>query len=236
LNLSVFRSSKFSGNLEPFECEPRKGRLGDTSVIHKILIVVLAAFAFWLMLRVGEGEREFRESQQALRRVTSWRQEIRVGDEVNQQAAIMCPDDERGPGHTASQPKDGEKSDPKAESSGKPPEKSEYVPRGTAPCEKLAHGEHLYPLPDYDHLIQHTRIVKGAVDTVRGLECQEWITNRVVSGRFAPAQPLDNAQICIGLHDHLPRRVKYENAEYIFYDWNTFIQIERSQVPRAPLP
>ena len=44
-------------------------------MIYKILIVVLAAFAFWLMFRFGEGEREFRESQQALRHVSSWRQE-----------------------------------------------------------------------------------------------------------------------------------------------------------------
>jgi hypothetical protein len=202
-------------------------------VIYKVLIVVLAAFTFWLMLRAGEGEREFRESQQALRRVTSWRQEARLGAQVSQQAEITCPDDERGPGRSASHLKSGEASDPKVESSEKSPEKSASVPKVTAPCEKLVHGEHLYPLPDYDHLIDHTRIVKGAVDTVRGLKCQEWTTNRVVSSRFAPAQPLDNAQICIGLDDHLPRRVKYQTSEYIFYDWNTLVQPKGNS---APLP
>ena len=106
----------------------------------------------------------------------------------------------------------------------------------TSACEKLRHGDYLYPLPDYDHLIEHTRITKGAVDTVQGLKCQEWTTTRAVSGRFAAAQPLDNAQICIGLQDHLPRRIKYENAEYIFYDWNTPIKIEGGHVPRVPLP
>jgi len=106
----------------------------------------------------------------------------------------------------------------------------------SAACEKLVRGEYLYPLPDYDHLIQHARIVKGAVDIVQGLKCQEWTTSRTVSGRFAPAQPLDDAQICIGLYDHLPRRIKYQKAEYIFYDWNKPIQIEGYQAPRVPLP
>ena len=124
-------------------------------MIYKILIVVLAAFAFWLMFRVGEGEREFRESQQALRHVTSWRQEARVGAQVNQQAEIMCPDDERGPGQTASQSKDGAangltvesvENGPKFSLQRNLPDKSETVPKVTAPCEKLLHGEYLYPL------------------------------------------------------------------------------------------
>ena len=74
-------------------------------MIYKILIVVLAAFAFWLMFRVREGEREFRESQQALRHVTSWRQETRAGDQVNQQAEIMCPE-RGGPSRTTAHSKD----------------------------------------------------------------------------------------------------------------------------------
>jgi hypothetical protein len=200
------------------------------------------------MFRVGEGEREFRQSQQALRHVTSWRQEARVGTQDSEQVEIMCPDRGRWLRHATSQSKDGAASDRKFESfeigpksyfqtPGKPPDwKSENVPTVSAACEKLVRGEYLYPLPDYDHLIQHARIVKGAVDTVQGLKCQEWTTVRIISGRFAPAQPLDDAQICIGLHDHLPRRIRYEKAEYIFYDWNTPIQIEGNQAPRVPLP
>jgi len=215
-------------------------------VIYKILIVVLAAFAFWLMFRVREGEREFRESQQALRHVTSWRQEARVGDQVNQQAEIMCPDDDRGPGQTTSHSKDAGANGVRVEPlengpnshlqpSGNLPDKSETVPKVTAPCEKL-HGELLYPLPDYDHLIKHTKIIKGAVESVQGMKCQEWTTVRVIPGRFAPAQPFDDAQICIGLADHLPRRIKYEKVEYIFYDWNTPIQVKENQAPRTRLP
>jgi len=217
------------------------------SEIYKILIVVLAAFAFWLMFRVGEGEREFRESQQALRHVTSWRQEARVGAQVNQQAEVMCPDDERGPGQTTSRSKDGAANGVRVESvengpnshlqvSGNLPDKSDTVPKVTAPCEKLLHGEFLYPLPDYDHLIKHTKIIKGAVESVQGLKCQEWTTVRVIAGRFAPPQPFDDAQICIGLDDHLPRRIKYEKVEYTFYDWNTPIQVEANQAPRTRHP
>jgi hypothetical protein len=186
-------------------------------VIYRILCVVLVALTFWWMLRVGEGEREFRQSQQALRHVTSWRQEARVGTQDSEQAVIMCPDRGRWLPYARSRSKDGPANNR----------------NGTTACEKLVRGEYLYPLPDYDHLIEHTRIVKGAVDTVQGMKCQEWTTARIISGRFAPAQPLDSAQICIGLHDHLPRRIKYQNAEYIFYDWNTPIQIEENQ---APLP
>jgi hypothetical protein len=199
-------------------------------------------------MRLGEGEREFKESQQALRHVTSWRQEARLGSQDNEQGEIVCPDSGHWLSHVTSQPKDGAASNRTLESveigpksySGSPEKpsewKSEYVATVTAACEKLRRGDYLYPLPDYDHLIRHTRISKGAVDTVQGLKCQEWTTARVVPGRFAPAQLLDNAQICIGLHDHLPRRIKYENAEYVFYDWNTPIQIEENQAPRAPLP
>ena len=206
---------------------------------------MLVALTFWWMIRLGEGEREFKESQQALRLVTSWRQETRLGSQDNEQAEIVCPD--RWLSHVTSKPKDGAASNRTFESveigpksytgsSERPSEwKSEYVATVTAACEKLRRGDYLYPLPDYDHLIEHTRIIKGAVDTVQGLKCQEWTTARV-SGRFAPAQPLDNAQICIGIHDHLPRRIKYENAEYIFYDWNMPIKTEGNQGSRAPLP
>ena len=106
----------------------------------------------------------------------------------------------------------------------------------TGACEKLRQGDYLYPLPNYEHLIGHTKIVKGGVDTVHGLKCQEWTTVSTIPGRFAPAQPLDEAQICIGLYDHLPRRIKYEKAEYVFYDWNAPIHIEGNQGPRALLP
>ena len=219
---------------------PRKGDL----VIYRILLVVLVAAMFWWMFRAREGEREFRESQQALRQVTSWRQEARIGSQDNEQAEILCPD--RGhwlrhvtPHSASDQTSESFEIGPKtySRSPAKPSEwKSEYVATVTAACEKLRRGDHVYPLPDYDHLVEHTRISKGAVDTVQGLKCQEWSTARVISGRFGQAQPLDNAQICIGLHDHLPRRIKYENAEYIFYDWNGPIQIERNPAPRAPLP
>jgi hypothetical protein len=222
---------------------------GDTSVTYRILVVVLVALMFWWMFRVGEGKREFRESQQALRHVTSWRQEAREGTQDIEQAEIRCPDHVPDHGSRAiSQSKDGTASDRKLESVENGPKSyfrsprepsewnSEHVASVTAACEKLMRGEYLYPLPNYDHLIEHTRIFKGAVDTVQGQKCQEWTTVRVIPGRFAPAQPLDDAQICIGLDDHLPRRIKYEKAEFIFYDWNTPIQIEGNQAPRAPLP
>ena len=65
---------------------------GNTFMVYRILLVVLAASTFWWMFRVKDGEREFRESQQALRQVTSWRQEARIGSQDNEQAEIVCPD------------------------------------------------------------------------------------------------------------------------------------------------
>ena len=208
-------------------------------MIYKILLVVLVASTLWWLLRVREGEREFRESQQALRLVTSWRQEARIGSQDTEQAEIVCPDRGHWLRHAASQSAGDQTFEsfelgPKSysRSSEKPSAwQSEYVAPVTEACEKLRQGDSIYPLPDYDHLVEHTRISKGAVDTVQGLKCQEWTTARVISGRFASAQPLDDAQICIGVNDHLPRRIRYENAEYIFYDWNTPIQIEGSRVP-----
>lgn len=217
-------------------------------MIYRILFVVLVAVTFWWILRVGEGEREFKESQQALRLVTSWRQEARVGSQDNEQAEIVCPDRGHWLRHVISQSNDGAATDQTFESVeigrqhysrslDKPSDwKSEYASTVTGACEKLRQGDYLYPLPNYEHLIEHTKIVKGEVDTVHGLKCQEWTTVHIIPGRFAPAQPLDEAQICIGLYDHLPRRIKYEKAEYVFYDWNAPIHIEGNQGPRAPLP
>ena len=203
--------------------------------------MVLVASVLWGIFRAREGERQFRESQQALRQVTSWRQVARIGSQDNEQAEIVCPDRGHWQRHTTFQFGKDQKLEsfeigPKSysRSSEKPSEwKSEYAATVTAACEKLRRGDHVYPLPDYGHLVEHTRIFKGTVHTIQGAQCQEWTTTRVISGRFGPAQPLDNAQICIGLYDHLPRRIKYENAEYVFYDWNTPIQIEGTP---APLP
>jgi hypothetical protein len=216
-------------------------------VIYKILFVVLAGLTIWWMFRVKEGEREFRESQQALRQVTSWRQDARIGSQDFEKAEIVCPDRGHWIRHVTPKTEGGAASDRTlesveigAKSYARSPEKpfewkSEYVAPVTAACEKLRQGDYLYPFPDYDRLVEHTRISKGAVDTVQGLKCQEWTTAPVVPGRFAPPQLPDNVQICIGLDDHLPRRIKYKNAEYIFYDWNTPIRIDGNQVPRAPL-
>jgi hypothetical protein len=188
-------------------------------VIYRILLVFLVASAFWWAFRVREAEREFRESQQALRQVTSWRQEARIESRDNQQADIVCPDNGPRPSDATSQSA----------------QKSGNVAAVTPDCEKLRRSGHVYPLPDYDHLLEHTKIFKGKVDTVQGVKCQEWTTTRVISGRFTPAAPFDNAQICIGVDDHLPRRIRYDKAEYIFYDWNTVTPTERDPTPPAPL-
>ncbi len=199
----------------------------DTSVIYKALLVMLAGFMICLMLRAGQGEREFRESQKALRQVTSWQQEMRVGSENKEHAEIACPDGAQT-GYVQTQTSD----EPKGVQKGS--EQSQHTAMAVAECEKLRRDGHDYPLPDYEQLIMHTKISKGAVETVQGMECQEWTSYRVISGRFAPAQPLDNTQICIGLHDHLPRRIKYEDAEYIFYDWHTDDRKKSSAVGIVP--
>ena len=72
-------------------------------MIYRILLVVLVASTFWWMFRVKDGEREFRESQQALRHVTSWRQKARIGSQDIQQAEIVCPDRGRWLRHATSQ-------------------------------------------------------------------------------------------------------------------------------------
>jgi hypothetical protein len=220
-----------------------KGR-GDRFVIYRILLVFLVASAFWWAFRVRDAEREFRESQQALRQVTSWRQQARIESRDNQQAEIVCPDNGPRQSDATSQSASDQRIEPfqngsksHSASSEKPSERKPGNAATVTPdCEKLRRSGHVYPLPDYDHLLEHTKIFKGAVDTVQGVKCQEWTTTRVISGRFTPAAPFDNAQICIGVDDHLPRRIKYDKAEYIFYDWNTVTPTERQPAGRAPSP
>ena len=45
---------------------------------------------------------------------------------------------------------------------------SEYVAPVTSACEKLRRGDYLYPLPDYDHLIEHTRILREPLTQSKG--------------------------------------------------------------------
>lgn len=196
-----------------------QGRPGGTSVIYKVLIVVLAGFTLWLALRAGQGEHEFRESQEALRQVTSWRQEMRIGSQNKEHTEVVCSD--------AAQNQSSKSVHEGSE------QQSQHTAIAIGECEKIRRDGHVYPLPDYEHLLMHTRISKGPVETVQGMKCQEWTTYGVVSGRFAPAQR-DNTQICIGLHDHLPRRIKYENAEYIFYDWQIDDRKKSSAVDVGP--
>jgi hypothetical protein len=61
------------------------------------------------------------------------------------------------------------------------------------------------------------KMVKGAVDTVDGAQCQEWTIT---------SSDGEQANACIGLSDNLPRRFTMPAGEMYFSDFNAPLKIE----------
>jgi hypothetical protein len=105
---------------------------------------------------------------------------------------------------------------------------ADYVKLGSA-WTKSASGSdqtaQIVPLSNPDELARSfkqstsngDKMVKGAVDTVDGAQCQEW-TITSVDG--------EQANACIGLSDNLPRRFTMSAGEMYFSDFNAPLKIE----------
>ena len=61
------------------------------------------------------------------------------------------------------------------------------------------------------------KLVKGAVDSVDGVQCQEWTSTAADS---------NNTQACIGLSDSLPHRFSTPEGDISFSDFNAPLKIE----------
>jgi hypothetical protein len=144
---------------------------------------------------VGAEEVQLKQSEQALRNVISWRQKIIAASGESREVEVVCS----GQDSTPTTP--------------------DNIQKKIIPCDGLVQGRSVYPLPKLDFLVANSILSKGHIDAVDGTQCQEWIAVSSIAGRYVQPSSSDVQEICIGVKDHLPRRVKYREAEYVFYDW-----------------
>jgi len=62
-------------------------------------------------------------------------------------------------------------------------------------------------------------------------QCQQWLI-------VDPSRPREDENFCLGVEDHLPRKIQFERASYEYYYWNVPIEIAVPFIdaPPAPVP
>jgi hypothetical protein len=162
---------------------------------HRALLLILTlGVTVWCTFLLCSEERELKTSEEALRHVISWRQKMITASGTGGEVEILCS--EQGSIHSI----------------------SDNVQRIILSCNELLQGRSVYPLPQLNSLA-NSNLSKGHIEVVDGTQCQEWTTAPAVVGRYVQPPSTHVEEVCIGVNDHLPRRVKYHEAEYVFYDW-----------------
>lgn len=165
-------------------------------VNHRALLLILSlGVTIWCIFLLRAEERELIRSEEALRHVISWRQKMITASGTGGEVEILCSG--QAPIHST----------------------PDNVQKIIMSCDELVQGRSVYPLPQLDSLVTNSNLSKGHLDLVDGTQCQEWTTTPAIVGRYIQPPSTDVEEVCIGIKDHLPRRVKYRQAEYVFYDW-----------------
>ena len=223
-------------------------------LIKFVMGIVFIAVLVWWTFTPSSGEREFRRSQEALKHVTSWREEVPPGSSYQEQMEVSCAaqsahlirqshppsndinviDEETRVGtSTYSRHSVRYEQTPSNDST------SDWQRGGyslaTLPCGALARREAAYPFPDYERLIHSAVITRGEKEYIHGAVCRNWKAKVVRGGNQYTGA--DNREICIGVDDHFPYAMRNGSFTYIFYDWNVPVSIEEPTVvehPRVP--
>ena len=217
------------------------GGSGLRFVIARLVmaVVLVGGLIWWLM--PGRGEEEFVDAQNALRKVRSWR--VQATFESPDQSHRMliefaCPSQD----HTRRDVtfKDGH-SPFHLETTHIGLEGFERMPNGQwkrrngefgpgyTVCRALLQGQDMEPMPPLLLFLKRGVIRKGERTTVGGAPCREWKVQVMVG----PGQ-LETESICLGVEDHLPRRRIAKDREYIYYDWNSPVEIEAPALSDPP--
>ncbi len=72
--------------------------------------------------------------------------------------------------------------------------------------------------------LKKASITVGSLQTVEGATCQEYIVTLAADPAAGRAKDM-TTNICIGVDDHLPRRMTMDNATITWWDWNKQIDI-----------
>ena len=209
-----------------------------------IVIAMLLAAALWYRMP-DSGEREFRRSIEALKKVNSLHYEM-VSDaplqHSEQNGDLICSDDAlREATHIVLH--QGEK-DTTFDTEVRRVGGQQYTlqrsglwqrayPDGRMArllCQSFGTETETGIVPDFQRMVEHGIIEKGDKKTVNGDVCREWkVTLRSGPGPLLPRSPgaYEHRTICLGVDDHLPREMTSTlNPGHWTYAFNTPVQIE----------
>jgi len=185
-------------------------------IVRLLLALVLVGWVYSYLFLPSSGEREFRRTLEALKKVDSIHFSL-MGDvpaqHSEQQADLVCSEDSfRRQTHIIAH-QEGKDYSVDMETVRTGGKDYQLQPNGTwkrgysgmesakATCQKLAQGAANWIVPDFAELLQHSVIEKGGKKTLNGDVCREWLVT------YRRGMTLDHRSICIGVNDHLPREV-----------------------------
>ncbi len=100
-------------------------------------------------------------------------------------------------------------------------------------CTKLGLGLDIQPFPAFLRLIKMAEIRKSDLKTVEGVQCRLWIAKMPVTGQFNESE-----EVCIAPDTHLPveRKSHYAAGTYLFTNWNEPFDIQPPVAPPQSTP
>lgn len=221
-------------------------------LIKSVLGMVFIAMLVWWTFAPSAGERELRLSQEALKHVTSWREEVPPESGFQEEMEVSCSnqsahlvrsrivsggvnvmDEEARIGLSAYTRHSVRYEQTPANDITSDWQRGAYI-LPTLPCTALSRGGTAYFFPDYERLIHTALITRGEKDYIHGAVCKDWKA-RITTGRYQGAWSEDDV-ICIGVDDHLPYRVRKGSTTYILYDWNVPVAVDEPTVIERPRP
>jgi hypothetical protein len=207
-----------------------------TWLIVRLLVAgVLLGWLFSALLLRDSGEKEFRRSLEALKKVNSIHYAM-VADAPTQhteeQADLVCSDDSfHRKTHIVAHQQDRVFNIDR-EILGSGGQEYELLSNGMwkrggaglepaqVTCKRLAQGSRAWIVPDFDEMVAYSVIEKGEKKTVNGEVCREWKVSTRAAG-------YGRQTLCLGIVDHLPREVvTFGTGARFTYAFNTPIEIE----------
>jgi hypothetical protein len=209
-----------------------------------LAVAVILGLALWYRMP-DSGQREFRRSMEALKRVNSLHYAM-VQDQPMQhfemEGDLVCPDDSfreathiilRQPHNQGTLDTEVRRIDGKPYAHMNSGMWAVDYQNGRSPrvtCPQLVSDAGIPVLPNLDEMVRRGIITKGDKKTINGEVCREWqVTLRRVPGPLLPRSPeeLEHRTLCLGADDHLPREMSGGDSEHWTYAFNTPANIDK---------
>lgn len=208
-----------------------------TWLLARMLVaLLLVGWVYSALLLPSSGDKEFRRSLEALKKVNSIHYSMLAdlpAQHTEQEADLVCSEDSfhRTTHIVAHQAEKDFNLDTEILRSGGQDYRlqgnglwrREYsgTEAATLTCRRLSQGLAAWIVPDMNEMLQHGIIEKGNKKTVNGDVCREWKVTLSIG------VILEHRTVCIGADDHLPREVVADmNTARWTYAFNTPIKID----------